>query len=177
MVSRTQIIVPSFYQAYIKAVKEPEVVPALESTHERFMKLLKEIPKEKRDYAYAEGKWTIRQLVQHIIDSERVFAFRALWFARKETGPLPGFDEKNWALTLTSDHRKWKQLVREFDAVRRSTICLFSSFNDEQLLRTGISNNNTTSVAAFGFISAGHVAHHIRIIRERYLSMTLEQAL
>ena len=177
MITRDQITVPDFYQGYLKAAKEQELLPALRNNRKKFLKFLGEIPKERRDYAYAEGKWTLRELLQHMIDTERVFSFRALWFARQDPSPLPGFDENNWAKTINQDKRRWKDLREEFEIVRRSTICLFDSFSEEQLLRTGISNNNMMSVAAFGFVSAGHVEHHIKVIRERYLKIRLEEVL
>ena len=177
MVTRKQITVPQFYQAYLNAVKEQALIPALEKNHKRFRKFLKEIPKDKRDYAYEEGKWTIRQLLQHIIDTERVFVFRALWFARKDENPLPGFDEKKWAASLNTKKRKWKVMVSEYMLLRESSIRFFKSLTDEQLHASGIANNSSMSAAALGFVAAGHIEHHINIIKSKYLPISLEQAL
>ena len=175
--TRKQITVPSFYQAYLDAVKEQELIPALEKNDKRFRKFLKEIPKEKRDYAYEEGKWTIRQLLQHLIDTERVFAFRALWFARRDQVPLPGFDEKKWAASVNGKKRKWRDMVAEYSYVRRATILLFKSFKKDELNATGIANNNSMTTAALGFVAAGHIEHHIHIMKLKYLPISLEQAL
>lgn len=170
MITREQLSVPEFYKKYINAVSENDPLQALKKNERRFEKFLEKIPKNKRDFAYAEGKWTLRELFQHVIDTERVFAFRSLWFARKDVAPLPGFDEKSWAADSRANKRKWKDLVNEFTCVRRSTIYLFESLNKEQLMTTGISNNNLLSVAAVGYIIAGHLEHHINIIKSRYLS-------
>src|SRR5687767_10588905 len=98
MIQREQLTAPESYKKYINLVKEKNLLKALRNNEREFEKLLKKIPKKKRDYAYAEGKWTIRQLLQHIIDAERVFSFRSLWFARKDISALPGFDENLWAM-------------------------------------------------------------------------------
>jgi hypothetical protein len=172
MIPREQLTAPDFYRKYINAVKEKDPVKALRNNLREFQKLLKKIPKNKRDYAYAEDKWTIRQLLQHITDAERVFSFRSLWFARKDISPLPGFDENAWALNSNANKRKWRDMVEEFALVRKANILLFESLKKDQLLATGTSNNNLVSVAAFGFIAAGHVAHHIKMIKSRYLRQT-----
>lgn len=177
MITRDQITVPDFYQGYLNAARHDNIMPALKNNHKRFLKLLRDIPKDRRDYAYAEGKWTLRQLLQHIIDTERVFSFRALWFARQDPQPLPGFDENKWALAVNNEKRKWKELCREFDSVRCSTIYLFDSLKEEQLKKTGISNNNVLSVASLGFIAAGHVEHHMKIIKGRYLKLRMEEVI
>lgn len=169
MVNKKEITVPDFYTNYINAIHEDDLQEALLNNTRRFRKLLKQIPHKKINYAYAEGKWTIKELLQHIIDAERVFIYRALTFARQDPAQLPGFDENNWAITANAPKRKWHELVDEFKAMRASNELFFASLNDNQLRQTGTANNNTISVAALGFVCAGHVAHHIRIIRERYL--------
>ena len=169
MVSKKDAVAAEFYQKYINAVKEKNVMQALQKTSADFKKLLEEIPRKKMDYAYAEGKWTIKELLQHIIDAERVFVYRALRFARKDSTPLASFDQNSWAANAQTNNRKWNELVKEFKALRKSTEILFESFNDDQLLSTGTASNNNINVVALGFIAAGHVAHHINIIKERYL--------
>ncbi|WP_276485721.1 DinB family protein [Paraflavitalea pollutisoli] len=169
MVSRKQVLVPEAYNNYINAITENELDAALRKNSRRFRKLLKNIPKKKINYAYAEGKWTLKELLQHIVDAERVFAFRALHFARKDTAPLPGFDENVWAITAKAPKRSWNDLVDEFNALRVSTEFLFASLDEDQLLQNGTANNNQMSVVGLGFVCAGHVAHHMRIIKERYL--------
>lgn len=169
MVSRKQVLVPESYHNYINAITENELAAALRKNTRRFRKLLKNIPKKKINYAYAEGKWTLKELLQHIVDAERVFVFRALHFARKDTAPLPGFDENVWAITAKAPKRSWNDLVEEFLALRVSTEFFFASLDEDQLLQNGTANNNQMSVVGLGFVCAGHVAHHMRIIKERYL--------
>ncbi|MBS1918204.1 MAG: DinB family protein [Bacteroidetes bacterium] len=169
MATRKDAIAADFYHGYINAAKSDDVLKAIKTSTKDFKKLLADIPKKKIDYAYAEGKWTIRELIQHIIDAERVFTYRALRFARKDATPLQSFDEKSWTENSQANSRKWKDMVDEFKAVREATECLFKSFNEDQLLSKGIASNKEINVLALGFISAGHVEHHINIIKERYL--------
>lgn len=169
MVSRQSVIVPEYNNGYINAVKEDNLQEALTKNTRQFRKLLKNMPHKKINYAYAEGKWTIKEMLQHIIDAERVFVYRALSFARKDASPLPGFDENTWAITSKAPKRSWNNLLDEFKSLRAATEHFFASLDDEQLQNTGLANNNTISVAGIGFVCAGHVAHHINIINERYL--------
>ena len=170
MVQRTDVIVPEVYNGYVEAAKEDDLMDALQRSRKQFRKLFKKIPKKKIDYAYADGKWTIRELLQHLIDAERVFVSRALWFARKDTTPLPGFDENVWAITSHVSGRDWKELINEFISLRFSTELFFESLDDEQLRATGTANNNQMNVAGLGFVCAGHICHHLKIIKERYLN-------
>jgi len=169
MVNKKDLTVPDFFTTYINAINENDLQEALQTNTRRIRKLLKQIPHKKINYAYAEGKWTIKELLQHIIDAERVFVYRALTFARQDPAQLPGFDENTWAITAKAPKRKWPELIDEFKAVRASTELFFASLDDDQLQQSGAANNKVMSVAALGFVCAGHVAHHIRIIRERYL--------
>jgi uncharacterized damage-inducible protein DinB len=175
MITRKDISVPEFYKGYINSVKEDDMMEALANNTRQFRKFLKHIPGKKINYAYAEGKWTVKELLQHMIDAERVFCYRALSFARKDSAPLPSFDENVWAITAKAPKRKWNDLVDEFKALRAANIAFFASLDEEQLQQTGTANNNVMSVAALGFVCAGHVAHHMRIIRERYLDKKEEK--
>lgn len=130
---------------------------------------MKKIPRKKIDYAYADGKWTIREMIQHIIDAERVFTYRALSFARKDANKLPGFEENEWAAVSKAKERKWKDLMDEFEFLRAATLYLFSSFDEEQLKGVGIASNYTCNVVGLGFVTAGHVEHHMQVLKERYL--------
>lgn len=161
--------VPSFYHTYINHVPQDDLVEAFRVQGPAFIKFLESIPPEKRDYAYDKGKWTIKEVVQHIIDAERVFSYRALRFARKDPTPVPGFDENIFARNAKADKRDWNNLVEEFKAVRMSSEYLFDSFDDDQLDATGTANNNSIYVLALGFVMIGHAMHHIRITKERYL--------
>lgn len=164
--------VPDSYHNYINQAEGDDLMEALKNQTRSFEEFLNEIPKSKRNYRYAEDKWTIKELLQHVIDGERVFAYRALCFARKDATPLPGFEENSYAANSKADQRKWKDLVKEFEAVRRSTEILFDSFDDEQLETAGTANNKSNYVLAIGFIIAGHANHHIKVTKERYLAPT-----
>lgn len=134
-----------------------------------FIRLLSNIPPAKRNYRYAKGKWTIKEVLQHIIDTERVFAYRALCFARKDKTPLPSFDENLYGDNAKATKRDWPVMMAELKAVRISSEFLFSSFDKTQLNTTGTASNNPFTVLAIGFILVGHVNHHIKVIKERYL--------
>ena len=161
--------VPEHFHKYIAHVKGDDLMNALQKQTKSFTKLLSNIPKSKRDFRYAEGKWNIREVIQHIIDAERVFIYRSLCFARKDTTPLPSFDENLYAENSKSDKRKWKELWNEFMAVRLFTLLLFASFDDEQLGTTGTASGKEIQVLALGFIIAGHAKHHELILKEKYL--------
>ena len=169
MLPRSEIIPAEFYQPYIDLIKENDVHKALEKNTRQFRKFLKRIPRKKIDYAYAEGKWTIREMLQHIIDAERVFSYRAVAFSRLDTTPLPGFDENTWAANAGAEERSWNELQEEWRLLRKSNILLFESFSDHQLGFHGQANGRPLNAFTLGFIIPGHVAHHMRIIKERYL--------
>ena len=160
---------PEWFHGYINAVKENDLTEALRNQTALFNTFFESLPVEKREFSYAEGKWSIKEIIQHIIDGERVFTYRALRFARKDETPLPGFDENTYADNAKTDKRKWEDLLEEFNALRRSTEILFNSFDEDQLNATGLASGNPVSVLAIGFIVAGHVNHHISVIKERYL--------
>jgi uncharacterized damage-inducible protein DinB len=161
--------VPGFYHNYINQVPEDELMTAFKNQTPLIFDFLNNIPADKIDFAYAEGKWTIREMLQHIIDAERIFSYRSLRFARKDPTPLPGFDENLFAQTAKADKRTWNDLLEEFKAVRKATECLFGSFDEEQLNAEGVSNHATNYVLGFGYITVGHCIHHMNVIKERYL--------
>lgn len=161
--------VPEFYHGYINKAKEDDLMTALKNCTTELMILLSNIPEEKQNYRYAEGKWTIKEVIQHLIDAERVFTYRALRFARKDTAPLPGFNENLFADNSKASTRNWEDLVNEFSSLRKATEALFASFDEEQLEAEGVSNSHPIYVLGIGFICAGHVNHHCDIIKERYL--------
>ncbi len=125
--------VPSFYHNYVSQVPQDDLLEAFNIQTPAFINFIENIPSDKYDYRYAEGKWTIKEVLQHIIDAERVFAYRALRFARKDTTFLPGFDENSFADNAKAETRNWKNLVEEFKVVRMSSEYLFASFDDDQL--------------------------------------------
>jgi hypothetical protein len=169
MIPKSEIIKAETYQGYLDLVKENDFRDAIAKNTRQFRKLLETIPRKKYDYAYAEGKWTLRELVQHIIDCERVFDYRALRMARLDATPLASFDEVAWGKTMGGASRRWKDLVEEFKAVRTSTSYLFDSFSDEQLRFVGESNGRPQNAFTIGYLIPGHVWHHMHLIRERYL--------
>lgn len=161
--------VPKFFQNYINQVPEEDLMTAFKDQGSIVIKFLESIPGNKSDHAYAEGKWTIKEVLQHMIDAERIFCYRALRFSRKDPTPLHGFDENLFAENAKGDKRSWKDLLEEFKAVRKATEWLFGSFDEEQLDATGISNDAPNYVLGFGYITIGHSVHHMKVIKERYL--------
>jgi len=159
---------PDFFDRYINLVENIPVIDALEKysnlTSEENIELFNKIGNR----VYAPGKWTIKSILQHIIDTERIISYRALRFARKDATPLPPFDEEYFAMHTNADSRTLNDLLEEFIVVRRSSIVLFKSFSDEMLKQTGIAFNRSISVLALGFVIAGHPLHHLNIIKERY---------
>jgi hypothetical protein len=158
-----------YFQRYVDQVPENDLIPAFKNQTAGIDIFLSSITEEKSAYAYAEGKWSIKELLQHIIDTERIFNYRALCFARGEKANLPGFEENDYAANSYANSRSWKSLTAEFLAVRKSTELLFESFNEAVINNAGFSNNNPNTVASLGFIIAGHYYHHKKILLERYL--------
>ena len=161
---------PEFFHNYINQVPDNDLMTAFKNQTPVTIQFYENIPADKIDYAYAEGKWTIREVMQHIIDAERVFSYRALRFARKDATPLASFDENLFTRNAKVNRRNWSDLLEEFKIVRKATEMLFSSFDEDQLNASGIANNNSIDVLALGYICVGHPIHHINITRERYLS-------
>jgi hypothetical protein len=169
MLTKKDVKAPEYTVPYLAAVTIEELMPALKKSTKTFRKLLKNVPEKKIDFAYAEGKWTLKQVVRHLIDAERVFQLRALWFARQEGSGLPGFNENNWAANTDVSKQDWDEMIEEFKAVRKSTEMLFANFSDEELMREGTANEQLINVIGVGFVCAGHVLHHVRLIKDRYL--------
>lgn len=157
------------FSGYIAGVQEDDLEQAMKNQSLIIPGFLNSISEENSVYAYAEGKWSIKEVLQHLIDAERIFNYRALCIARKETVSLPGFDENTYAANSNGNTRKWQSLVNEFLHIRKATEDLYSSFTEEMLWQKGLSNNNTATPLSFGFITIGHFSHHKRIIEERYL--------
>jgi uncharacterized damage-inducible protein DinB len=159
----------TFYKPYIEVLGEGVLMNELEQSLSFFINFLKTIPSEKYEFRYAEGKWTIKDIVQHLIDAERIFAYRALRIARKDKTPLPGFEENEYVETALANKRVMNDLMDEFTTVRKATITLFKTFTEEQLLQMGTASEKPVSVRAIGFITLGHQKHHEKVIKERYL--------
>lgn len=159
----------SYFQKYMDRVGDEPLVKSLKGGLDALMILFEGIPEEKHEYRYAEGKWTPKELLLHIIDTERVFCYRALRFARSENNELDGFDENEFARNSHANERTMENILKEYLAVRTATILLFESFSDVVLSRDGIANGHRLSVRAAGFLIYGHEQHHINVIKERYL--------
>jgi hypothetical protein len=162
--------VPEYYHKYINLVINDGLKTAFEKHQTELISFLKDIPKKKWNYRYAEGKWSIKEVVQHIIDAERVFAYRALCFARKDQTPLPGFDENIFAANSKADDRSKKDLLKELLKVQVSSVILFNYFDEEQLEQPGVASGKPTYVKGIGYILLGHALHHKKILEDRYLN-------
>ena len=162
-------IYPEYFYNYIKLVENEDLKAILKDQLPEIQNFFSSIDETKTLYKYEEGKWSIKEVLQHMIDTERIFAYRALAFARKESSTLPSFDEKKYAENSNADTRAWNDLIDELIAVRETTEFLFNSFSNEQLNTVGKASNYEMSVKALGYTIAGHVAHHIIILKERYL--------
>jgi hypothetical protein len=158
-----------FYKNYIKALGTIDLFEGLNSSLADLVETLKDLPEEKLSYRYEEGKWTIKELVQHIVDAERVLSYRALRFSRNDTTDLPGFDEDSYVDNSNGNERNFNNILDEFVHLRNASISLFNSFTPEMLTLIGSSNGSDMSVRALGFIIIGHQMHHLKIIKQRYL--------
>jgi len=160
----------SFYAGYInKAAEAGDVLQTLTQLKDSTFNFFTSLPDAKADYAYAEGKWTIKQLLSHMIDAERVFAFRLLCFSRSDDNPMPGFDENAYVDQTDLSGRTLHDLALEFKTLREANLFLYRSVSSEQSLYKGTANGQPVSVRALLYITAGHELHHISIIKERYL--------
>ncbi|KVV14706.1 DinB family protein [Flavobacterium sp. TAB 87] len=159
----------SAFHTYIEQAGEGDLIEELEISLHDFIKFVQNIPMDKFDFRYAEAKWTIKEIIQHVIDTERIFAYRALRISRNDKTPLSGFDENEYIVNTDSNQRNIQSLLTELSAVRHSNLFLYKSFSEEQLKRIGTASNNEISVRALGFVTIGHQKHHQRIFEERYL--------
>ncbi len=160
---------PTFYNTYIVLAEGDNVNQVLRDSLLHLETALYSIPHNKADYAYAEDKWTIKQVLQHCIDTERIFAYRALCHARGEQQPLPGFEQNDYAAAADISHRSLEQLVSEFMLVRKTTVFLFESFTSQDLESTGFIGENPIKTGSWGYIIAGHWNHHWQILITKYL--------
>jgi uncharacterized damage-inducible protein DinB len=161
--------VPVFYKGYVENVKDMDVLEALVQSSKVALNLFRTIPEDMGQYRYAEGKWSLKELMNHMMDAERIFAYRALRFSRNDKTPLPGFEEKDYAPLANAHARSIQQLADEMERLRQTTIDLYASFTPEMLVLEGFANNNKLSVWTLGYVIAGHETHHRKVIVERYL--------
>lgn len=161
---------PDFFATYINQVLENDLQEAFKNQFQIIISFLQSVTDQKANHAYAPGKWTLKELLQHTIDAERVFQYRALCIARGETASLPSFDENLYAQNSQANLRSWKNLSEEFITVRKSTEDLFNNFTRQMLKQKGITSGRSITVASLGFIAVGHVTHHIKVAQQKYLS-------
>lgn len=159
-----------YIQRYLDLIPTEDWLEEMKKTGEKTASLYSFLAEEQSNFAYAEGKWTLKELLQHLIDAERIFAYRALRFARNDQTELAGWDEETYAKHYFSSERSLQSLIDEFETVRKSSCLLFENLNEIQLSKTGVANGNEISVETIGKLIVGHNIHHLNIIEERYLS-------
>ncbi len=157
------------YWVYVNEISGDDLIKALTDGYNDFRKLVSAVSEERLNYSYAEGKWTIKEVLLHMMDAERIFAYRALRFARKDSNALLGFDDDEYAMNSDAANRSGQSIIDEYSAQRLSTIELFKNMSDDMYQREGVASGNPMTVSALGYIIAGHEAHHLRVIRERYM--------
>jgi len=163
---------PSYSESYMELVADDDDI--LEHLRQNFFaikELIYNLPEEKLYYRYAEGKWTIKEILVHLIDDERIFAYRALCYARNDKTALPGFEQDDYTLYSGANERSLASIFEEYEAVRTATICLFNSLPEDAFMRRGVltGNTNERTVRALVYHIAGHELQHIKVIKERYL--------
>jgi hypothetical protein len=159
-----------YYFTYIEKVRVGDIIRTLEAQGPETSALLRGISEEQSLHRYEPAKWTIREVMAHVNDTERVFVFRALWFARECEGALPSFDQNVAVPTAAANERSWRSHVDEFEQVRAATLAFFRNVPSNAWSRRGVASGYEFTVRALAFITAGHLAHHVKILRERYLS-------
>lgn len=157
-----------YYARYIKNVGDLSLRSSMDESEAQLLEYLIHVPEERASYAYAPGKWTIAQSLQHIIDTERIFSYRALRIGRGDETPLPGYDQDDFAAVADVSDRRFQDMIDEFRTVRAATKALFNSFTEADVIRMGTMSGGPASVRALGFIISGHVYHHAKLYREKY---------
>jgi len=158
-----------FFAGYIAMVPEGDLVEILQRSGREVVAMLRAVPEARGNFAYAPGKWTLKEVIGHFTDAERVFSYRAMRIARGDTAALPGFDENEWVPNSGAKNRTLADLIDEFEAVRAATVALFRSLPQEAVTRRGTASDREISVRAIAYVTAGHPLHHARVIREKYL--------
>ena len=157
-----------YYSAYIALVPDGSLVDLLFDQQLESLRMLRGVDDERGLFAYAPGKWTIKEVIGHLCDTERIFTYRALRFARGDEQPLAGFNENTYVPAGRFNERRMNDLLNEFQAIRAATIHLFRHLDEDELSRRGVANDNPITVRALGYIVAGHERHHVKLLRERY---------
>lgn len=161
---------PVFYANYVNLAIGNSIKELIENHSNKLLEFVQSLPNKEEDYAYAESKWTIKEVIQHCIDAERVFVYRALRFARKDATPLPGFDENEYAQAAKKNSRSFEDVKTEFALLRKSTDLFLLSLQENDLNFTGTANGNLISLNAICYIIFGHLLHHQNVLVERYLT-------
>ena len=157
-----------YFASYINLTEGETTLEAIENSFFRNMALLSSITEDQGDSRYAENKWTVKEVIAHMNDTERIMAYRALRFARNDRTELQGYDETHYAMYSNANNRTVGSLVAEFEEIRKSTLSLFESFNDDMLAHVGTANGMSIDVKALGLVIAGHSLHHCEILKDRY---------
>jgi uncharacterized damage-inducible protein DinB len=160
---------PSFYATYVDLVQESDVVQALENNTAATLKAIANLPASKADFAYAPGKWTLKEVWLHMSDAERIFAYRLLRIGRNDKTPLAGFEENDYVANANAARLSFEDVLDEWQTVRRATQSLFKNLEPAAWERVGVANNKEITASAIGYIISGHIYHHLNIIQERYL--------
>lgn len=159
-----------YYEGYVALVANDDIFDTLDAQPKNLQDLLTAIPDEKGEYRYAEGKWSVKELVGHLIDGERMFAYRVFRISRGDQTPIEGFEQDGYIENAFSNGRSFADLVEEFSLLRRANMIFFNNLTDDGWDRVGTANNVSVSVRALAYIMAGHIDHHLNILKERYLA-------
>jgi len=160
---------PSFYAGYVGSVRDGDIRDIVREGKEELAATLGSIPESRGEYAYAEGKWSIKTVIGHMIDAERIFSYRALRISRGDKTPIEGFEQDDYVRNASFERRSVADLLAEFETVRRATVFLFRSLDAQAWSRRGIASQNEVTVRALAYIIAGHELHHMEVLRQKYL--------
>lgn len=158
-----------YYETYVSKVPDGDIVHLLATQIDDTVALLRDLSDEQAAHRYAPNKWSVREVVGHMNDSERIFAYRALRFSRNDATPIPGFEQESFTAASNFEDRALNDLLAEFRSIRLDTVHLFTGMSDAMMTRQGTASNATVSVRAIAYIIAGHERHHVGLLRERYL--------
>ncbi len=157
------------YKHYIQIAPDLEITSSLKETYQATITFFENLATDKLEYRYAEGKWTPKEILQHLMDTERIFAYRALRIARMDETPIPGFEQDDYVMPSKAHQRNIQDLLEEYKSIRQASISLFKSFDEEMWARMGTASGSPMSARAAASILPGHELHHIQVIQERYL--------
>jgi len=157
-----------YYQKYVALVPETEIIALLEVQSDQLRSLIEGVPEERGTFAYDDGKWTIKEVLSHLIDGERIFSYRALRIARGDKTPIEGFEQEGYIENSHANQRSFSDLLDEFTQIRRANLAFFENLDPADWIRTGTANNVEISVRSLAWIMAGHIRHHLNILTSRY---------